>query len=73
MSTFDRKLRKFGANVRAKRIELGLTQRELGRETGVHPSYISAVERGLRNPRLRTLDRLAKGLGVKASELVEGI
>lgn len=42
----------------------GLTQAELARITGIHQAEISKIERGIGNPSVKTLDRIAKGLGV---------
>jgi len=51
----------------------GLTQYQLGRRVGLHMNYISDLELGKRNPSLTTLCRLARGLRVKARDLVEEI
>ena len=63
---------KLGQNVKHLR-EAGLTQADLGRETGLHWSYISAVERGARNPGIDNLGALASGLNVALSELFVGM
>lgn len=59
-----------GKAVKARREELGLTQEELASEAGLHQRWISNLERGWRNPSLRSLQRLARGLGIKPSELL---
>jgi hypothetical protein len=41
--------------------------------TGLHPTEVSRLERAVRDPRLGTIVRLAKGLGVTAEQLVAGI
>lgn len=41
--------RDFGARVRMLRHEAGLSQEELASRAGVHPTYVSSVERGHRN------------------------
>lgn len=41
----------------------GLTQKELSEKTGITQADISKLERGNANPSLRTLKRLAAGLG----------
>jgi transcriptional regulator with XRE-family HTH domain len=61
----------FGRRLREVRAAHGLSQDDLARETGVHPTAISRFERGLREPRLKSLLLLARGLGVKPRELVE--
>ena len=47
------------------RKESGLTQKELSERTGISQSDISKLERGNANPSLRTLQRLAEGMGMK--------
>ena len=41
-----------------------LTQNQLAKRTGIHQSDICKIERGLANPSISTLQRLAKGLGM---------
>ena len=43
----------------------GLTQRQLSEITGLYQADISKIERGLSNPSIMTLKRLAEGMGVK--------
>lgn len=43
----------------------GLTQKELSERTGINQADISKLERGNANPSLRTLQRLAAGMGMK--------
>ena len=45
------------------RKESGLTQKELAARTGIAQADISKLERGNANPSLRTLQRLAAGMG----------
>lgn len=47
------------------RKDAGLTQQELAQRTGIAQSDISKLERGNANPSLRTLRRLAAGMGKK--------
>ena len=53
-----------GANIRAYRRERGVSQEELADALGVHRTYMGGVERGERNLTLRSLERLAKRMGV---------
>ena len=46
-----------------KRVERHLSQQELSRRTKIAQGDISKIERGKANPSMKTLDRLAKGLG----------
>lgn len=47
------------------RKETGLTQKELSDRTGIAQADISKLENGNANPSLRTLQRLADGMGMK--------
>ena len=51
-------------NIRYFRVKLGLSQIQLAADSNIDTSYISRLERGLENPTIRTLDRIAKALGV---------
>jgi transcriptional regulator with XRE-family HTH domain len=73
-SEHDRAMRlAFGRRLWEVRTRRGLSQDDLARETGVHPTAISRFERDLREPRLKSVLLLARGLGVKPGELVEGL
>lgn len=43
----------------------GLTQKQLAEKTGINQADISKLERGSANPSLRTLQRLALGMGMR--------
>ena len=47
------------------RKESGLMQKDLSERTGIAQSDISKLERGNANPSLRTLQRLAEGMGMR--------
>ena len=59
-----------GENVRRQRQSLGMSQEQLALEAGMKRSYVSELERGLRNPTVRALGRLADALGVCPSALL---
>ena len=61
----------FGPALRAAREHLELSQSELARRAGMRPGDVSRFERGVREPRLSTLVRLARGTGVTPAELVD--
>lgn len=63
-------LRRFGARVAKQRRDLGLSQEVLAELSGLHRTYVGAVERGLRNPTLTSLIKLSRGLGCTVSELL---
>ena len=60
----------FGERFRAARLALGVTQREIQRRTGVNSNQLCRIEKGEILPRVDTVERLAKGLGVDAGALV---
>ncbi|MCR9078965.1 MAG: helix-turn-helix domain-containing protein [Hyphomonadaceae bacterium] len=47
----------------------GWSQEELADRAGLHRTYISAVERAVRNPTLTVIARIAKALKVSMAEL----
>ena len=57
-------LPELGRNLRRVRTAAGLTQTALAKRSGIHRSYVSALEAGERNPTALTLQRLATVLGV---------
>lgn len=60
-----------GRAVKALRKERGLTQAEVAEKMEVPATYLSDIERGIRNPSWTTILALAKALGVKPSEIVK--
>lgn len=63
-------LAKFGQKMQKMRQSKGVTQEELAARLGMHRTYIGLIERGERNPTIRTLYKIAKALKVYASELL---
>jgi transcriptional regulator with XRE-family HTH domain len=61
----------FAANVRRLRRERGLPQEELAFEAGLHRTYISGIERGVRNVGIDNIGVIATALGVDPGELVK--
>jgi transcriptional regulator with XRE-family HTH domain len=57
-------------NIRRLRQEKGWSQEELAHEARIHCTYISDLERGVRNPTITIIKRLAQTLGVEARELI---
>jgi transcriptional regulator with XRE-family HTH domain len=56
--------------LRKARIENGLSQEELADLAGLHRTYISQIERGLKSPSLRSLEQIANGLGIALSVML---
>lgn len=52
-------------NLIQARAVVGMTQKQLSESTGIYQADISKIERGLANPSLTTLKRLAEGMGLK--------
>lgn len=61
---------KFGKKVKEIRLKKDMSQGDIARILGVHRSYISGLERGIRNPSLLTVQKIAKALRVNAKELI---
>jgi len=59
-----------GTNLREARKRAGLTQEEVAGRSGVHPTEVSRIEGGKRDPKVSTLIRLAHALGVPPGELL---
>lgn len=66
-------LARFGLNVRRRREALIFTQEKLAERAELDPSYISGIERGVRNPSLLSIVRVAAALDATASELFSGV
>jgi transcriptional regulator with XRE-family HTH domain len=69
----DSVLAKLGLNVRKRREARELTQETLAERASLDPTYISGIERGLRNPGIKNVVRLAKALGITTAELCKGV
>jgi transcriptional regulator with XRE-family HTH domain len=64
---------KLGKRVRQLRVEASLSQEKLGELTGLDRTYISGIERGVRNPSLRNIEKLAKALKVKVADITSAL
>jgi len=62
-------LKAFGKAVKTRRNELNISQEMFGFECGLDRTYISGIERGLRNPSLDNIVVIAKALKINPSEL----
>ena len=61
---------KLGLRVQQLRQAKGWSQDEFAHRANLHRTYVSGVERGIRNPTITVLEKLAAGLEIKLSELV---
>ena len=60
-----------GEKIKLKRIESGLSQKDLGDLCGIHSEMISKYELGTRNPKLSTLAKIAPHLNVRTSYFLD--
>lgn len=62
---------KLGKNLKRIRNEKGITQEKLQDLSGIDRGYISGVERGVRNPSIKNIEKLAKALKISVSDLTK--
>ena len=63
--------RAFGDEMRKARLKKKISQMTLYKATGLDRTFISDLERGIQGPSLRTVFRVAKGVGVEPQALIE--
>ena len=61
---------RLGKNLRRLRLEKGLGQEKFALEYGFDRTYISGIERGVRNVGIDNIEIIAKALNVEPSELM---
>lgn len=59
----------FGKNIRKYRLESKISQEKLAELTGLHRTYISDIERGLRSISLNNIEKLSIALNVEIYKL----
>jgi transcriptional regulator with XRE-family HTH domain len=64
-------LKAFGIRIKTIRLQRGLSQEQLGLIAELDRTYISGIERGLRNVSLINLERLAIALNTEPSQLLK--
>lgn len=67
---FDQAKKRLSRAVRAARKESGLSQEKLALDAGINRSYVGQIERGVGNPSLRVLVRLADTLDLDVGDLL---
>jgi len=60
-----------GEYIKKKREELGLSRVKLAKRCGLSQGYLRYLEQGERKPKIQTLEKLAKGLGVSFEEIAK--
>jgi transcriptional regulator with XRE-family HTH domain len=68
----DKALAAFGRNVAKFRTERGLSQDKLAEVATLDRTYLSGIERGVRNPGIKVVIRLARSLSVSIDQLCVG-
>jgi len=61
----------FGKRVKEIRLQKNMSQADLAKVLGLHPTYISGIERGVRNMALKNIEKLAKALRVPIADLMK--
>lgn len=64
-------VKRFGKRVREIRLGKNMSQGDIAKILNVHRTYVSSIERGIRNPSLLTMAKIAKALGVSIEELIK--
>jgi transcriptional regulator with XRE-family HTH domain len=62
--------RRVGLNLKKLREEQGFSQESFADHCGLHRTYISGIERGVRNPTVVIIDKIARALNVPAGQLL---
>jgi transcriptional regulator with XRE-family HTH domain len=55
------------------RHEASISQEELAHRAGIHRTYVSQIERGLKSPTLHILIQIANALDTSASEIISKV
>ncbi len=63
----------FGQSVAKHRRAKGLSQEALAEKADLNRTYLSDIERGVRNPGIKNVIVIAKALGITPSDLMKGI
>ncbi len=64
---------RFGKKVREERKKLGLSQEEFADRASVHRTYVGMIERAEKNITLESMEKIAKALKIKISDLLENL
>lgn len=73
MQVRDKTLVAFGRNVARIRDERGYSQDKLAEKADLDRTYLSGIERGVRNPGIKVVIRVARALGVTVDQLCKGV
>lgn len=73
MKNRDRTLAAFGRNIARIRTQKGFSQDALAEKADLDRTYVSGIERGVRNPGIKTVLRIARALGVSVGDLCKEV
>ncbi len=62
-----------GSRIRYHRKERKLSQEELAERSGLHPSYIGQLERGIKKPTIDSLYKITKGMDMSISDFLKDL
>ena len=62
-----------GSRIRYHRKEHKLSQEELAERSGLHPSYIGQLERGIKKPTIDSLYKITKGMDLSISDFLKDL
>jgi transcriptional regulator with XRE-family HTH domain len=62
-----------GETIRDKRLRAGFSQEQLAEKANLTRNYIGQIERAEKRIHLETLAKIAKALGVRVRDLVDGL
>ena len=66
-------IKELGLRIRYYRKERNITQEKLAEICNLHPTYIGQLERGEKNATIESIYRIAKGLNIPISKLLENV
>ena len=69
----EKSLTQFGRNVARLRSEAGFSQDKLAEKADLDRTYLSSIERGVRNPGIKIVIRLSRALAVSVDQLCKGV
>ena len=65
--------KQLGKRIQYLRKRRGMSQEDLALECKINKNYLSDMERGTRNPTIKILEKVSKGLNISLEELFRGI
>lgn len=63
--------RRLGLVIKRRREDVGLSQEDFAEKAGLHRTYVSQLERGIKSPSVRVLVKMAGALGCEAWEILK--